>query len=174
MLAQAEEAAWWDAWAKLKETIARLDKAVVNLEASRSYAMARPNLRPEFERKMAEVESMKSKALWLRDNIKQAMATFGVELSGLASLGFLPALVWPAVAAGVAWLGSKALDLYQFSQRIDEQRRLEASGMTPAAAAQLVTRTAEAGTLTGMLKAALPVLVVGGLAFGAWYFARKK
>lgn len=140
-----ETAEWWNAWGKLKSAIAQLDDAVVKLEASRAYALGRPNLAPEYRAKMAEVQAMRDRAVWLRDTIRSVMKTFGVELSGLSGLGIAPALVWPAVVAGVAWIGGKALDLWQFAKKVDEQRRLESQGVAPQQAAAIVERQAAAG-----------------------------
>ena len=167
-----EQAAWYDAWGKLKEILARLDRSVVTLRAAERFALSRPNLAPEYRTKMAEIETMRGRAIWLRDTIKSVMSTFGVELSGL---GALPALlVWPAVAAGVAWLGGKALDLFQFSQRVAEQQRLEAGGMPPAQAAQIVQSTAAAGSFGAMLGNLGTVLMIGGVLFGAWYLLKNR
>jgi len=170
MLAQTGESDWWNAWAKLKQILVQLDQAVVKLEASRDYALARPNLRDDYLAKMAEVQSMRAKAVWLRDTIRSAADALGMQLS---SLGLAPALLlWPAVIAGVAWLGSKALDLWQFAQRVDEQRRLEAQGVTPQQAAAIINQKAEAGTLAGTIKTVVPVLVVGGIAW--WWLTQQR
>ncbi len=170
MLGQTENAEWWNAWGKLKQIVLQLDQAVAKLEASRSYALARPNLRDEYLAKMNDVQGMRSKAIWLRDAIKSAAAAIGMQLSGL---GFAPALLlWPVVAAGVAWLGGKSLDLWQFAQRIDEQRRLESTGLSPTAAAALVKSTATAGTLSDTVKTVVPLVVVAGVAW--WFFTQRN
>ena len=170
--AGAEPAEWFNVWGKLKEILARLDQSVATLRAAERFALSRPNLAPEYRAKMAEIETMRGRAIWLRDTIKSVMSTFGVELSGL---GALPALlIWPAVAGGVAWLGSKALDLWQFSQRVAEQQRLEAGGMPPAQAAQIVRATAAAGSFGAMLGNLGTVLVIGGVLFGAWYLLKNR
>lgn len=170
MAAQASNAGWWDAWGKLKTILLQLDQAVVKLEASRAYALARPNLRDEYQTKMADVQSMRSKAIWLRDTIRSAADTLGMELSGL---GLAPALLlWPAVVGGVAWLGSKALDLWTFAQRVDEQRRLESQGVSPQQAAAIINAKAEAGSLTGAIKTMVPVAILGGLAW--WWMTQSK
>lgn len=165
----AQESDWWNAWAKLKAILVQLDQAVARLEASRAYALARPNLRDQYLAKMAEVQAMRAKAVWLRDTIRAAADAIGVTLSGL---GLAPALLlWPAVIGGVAWLGGKALDLWTFAQRVDEQRRLEAQGMSPQSAAALVNQQAEAGTLTAAIKTMVPVVVIGGI---AWWFTQRR
>lgn len=170
MLAQTDNAEWWNAWGKLKQIVAQLDGAVAKLEASRAYALARPNLRDEFLRKMADVQSMREKAIWLRDTIRSAADALGLQLSGL---GLAPAvLLWPAVIAGVSWLGGKALDLWTFAQRVDEQRRLEGQGVSPQQAAAIVNAKAEAGTLAATVKTLVPVLIVGGVAW--WWFTQRK
>lgn len=170
MAATAGESDWWNAWAKLKAILVQLDQSVLKLEASRAYALARPNLRAEYLEKMADVQSMRAKAVWLRDAIRAAADALGVQLSGL---GLAPALLlWPAVIGGVAWLGSKALDLWTFAQRVDEQRRLEAQGMSPQSAAALVNQKAEAGTFADAIKTVVPVVVIGGIAW--WWFTQRR
>ena len=177
----AEAVEWWDVWGRLKQIITQLDAAVASLEASREYALSRPNLADEYRAKMAEVQAMKDRAVWLRDTIRNVLSTFGVELSGLAAravrataepqqLGIIPWLVWPVVAAGLTWLGNKALDLYQFAQRVEEQKRLESQGMSPQQAAAIITQQIEAGTVTGAARTLGTGLVVAGLALAAWWF----
>ena len=169
---------WWNAWGQLRDIIAKMDQSVALLTASRDYALANPTLREEYTQKMADVESMRTKALWLRDNIKSAMASFGVVLSGAQArgavetgLGIAPLLLWPVVAAGVAWLGSKALDLFEFSQRVDEQRRLEQTGLTPKQAADIVTQTGATGGILGNVKT---IVLLGVVALGAWWLYQNR
>lgn len=167
-----EQAAWYDAWGQLKQTAQRLDEAVAVLRQNESFALSRPNLADDYRTKMAEVETMRARASWLRDTIRQALGALGVQLDGL---GLVPALVWPVVAGTVAWLGSKALDLWKFAQQVDEQRRLEERGMAPARAASIVQQKAESGTLGAAVKSLAPVLVIVGLGLGAWwYFNRPR
>jgi len=172
---QPTETSWYDVWGKLKNTVVKLDDAVLKLENSRNYAMSRPNLRSDYLSKMSDVQSMRSKALWLRDNIKSAMSVLGVELSGTTGLGIAPVLLlWPIVAGGVTWLGSKTLDLWQFSQRVDEQKRLEATGMNPEQAAALARQTAESGGITSDISSIVKYVVIGGIVIGAYYFWSKR
>lgn len=172
---QADESAWYDVWGKLKQLGAQIDQAVVSLQANASYAMSRPNLAPVFQQKLADVESMRSKATWLRDTIRKAMSAFGVELSGLGIVPVAAAVLWPVAVAGVSWLGTKALDLWKFSQLVDEQRRLEEGGMSPQAAAALVASKADAGTIGGALKAAGPVLIGAGvIGIGVWLWLNHR
>jgi len=172
--------AWWNVWGKLKTIITQLDDSVTKLEASRDYAMSNPTLSNEYASKMAEVKSMRDKAVWLKTNIADAMSFFGVSLSGLRidqtlrGLGVAPLLLWPIVAAGVAWLGSKALDLYNFSQKVDEQRRLEETGMTPQEAAKVVAQTAGAGTIASALGNIGTLAIIAAVGFGVWYFWSKR
>lgn len=169
----SDQVAWYNAWGQLKQVIQRLDSAVSSLQANASFALSRPNLADAWREKMAEVESMKSKAIWVRDAIRNTMSAVGVELSGIGALPIAAAVLWPAVAGAVAWLGSKALDLYSFAQQVDEQRRLEQSGVAPREAADIVTRKAESGSLTGLLKAAGPVLIGAGL-LGVGFYLWKQ
>lgn len=173
-----DQVPWWNAWGQLKQIVAQLDQAVASLQANRDYALSRPDLAATYQSKMDDVESMRSKATWIRDQIKSAFDYFGIQLSGLRyrasqSLGFLPALLWPVVAIAVTWLGSKALDLWQFSQQVDEQRRLEQGGMPPAQAAALVKGKKEAGTLADSLKAFTPYLIGGGILFVGYLIWKK-
>lgn len=173
------DVAWWNAWGKLKQIIAQLDMSVARLNNARNYALTTPNLRAEYLAKMDTIKSMKNKAEWLRDNIKAAMNYFGVELSGVpetvaSGLGFIPLLVWPLVAGGVAWLGSKTLDLFQFSQRVDEQQRLENNGMTPEAAAALVKQNVESGSISGSITTLGTIAIIAAVGFGLWYVMRGR
>lgn len=174
------DSAWWDVWGKLKNIIAQMDTAVANLEDARSYAMNNPTLRDEYQSKMADVQSMRDKAIWLRDTVRSAMAYFGVNLSGLRTelgeLGFAPLLIWPVVIAGVAWLGSKALDLYEFSQRVEEQKRLESTGVSAQDAANIVSQTVSAGSIAsavgGIGKTVALISIVAGIGF-LWYRSQQ-
>ena len=172
------ETAWWDVWGKLKGIIEQLDTAVANLQASRDYALSRPNLKDEYNEKMADVQSMRDKAIWLRDTVKNAMAYFGVTLEGLRTevgdLGFVPLLIWPVVIAGVAWLGSKALDLFEFSQRVDEQRRLESAGVPAQDAANIVAQTASAGSVASAIGNVGKTLAVIGVLAGIGYLIYRS
>lgn len=169
-----EKVQWYDAWGKLKQIAAQLDQSVASLQANRAFALSRPDLAPAYNAKMAEVESMRSKAIWVRDAIKQAMAYFGVQLQGVSGLGFVPLLVWPAVAGAVAWLGSKALDMAAFAQMVNEQKRLEAQGVAPGQAADLVRRQKEAGSLADAIKSLVPVVVLGVGGLLVWQYLQRR
>lgn len=171
---QAAAPEWWNAWGQLQQAAERLDAAVASLRANEQFALARPNLADEYRARMGEVETLRSRLVWLRDTIREVFDSLGVELQGvgqqLGQLGIIPFLVWPIVAAGVAWLGSKALDLWKFSQAVDEQRRLEASGVPPAQAAQLVRAQLEAGSFAAAARSLAPALILAG---GIYLVARS-
>lgn len=157
---------WWNIWGKLQAAARDLDAAVTQLQQQRAYALARPNLRAEFEAQEQEIESARGRVAWLRDAIKSVMSFFGVELSGL---GFVPLIPIAVVTAGVAYIANIAASAWSLSKRIDEQRRLESQGVPPAQAAQIVTQTSSAGGMFSGFKDVKDVMVLLALGVGAWF-----
>lgn len=162
-----DQTEWYDVWGKLKSAAADLDSAVAELQSRRSYAMSRPELAADYNSQMSDIESARSRVTWLRDTIRSVLGAFGVQLDGL---GFVPLIPIAVVTAGVAYIANLAASAWSLTKRIDEQQRLEAQGMTPQQASAIITRNAEAGTLTGAIKEAVPALVVLGVGLAAWWW----
>lgn len=168
--APAEQAEWWNVWAKIKAASAQLDGAVAKLQTQAAYAMSRPNLSGDFKAITASIESARAKLIWMRDAVKSALGYFGVELNGL---GFLPLIPIAIIAAGVAYVAKLAADAWALSARIDEQRRLESTGMSPAQAAQIAKQTnpgGGGGLFSFDLGTGGTVVLVGAGAFALWWF----
>ncbi len=164
-----DQVAWYDVWGRLKTVAADLDGAVAELERQRPYALARPGLREEWQTKMEEIATARGRVTWLRDAIRSTMALFGVELSGL---GVLPLIPLSVIAAGVAYIANLASSAWELSKKIEEQRRLESRGVSPADASRIVSANAAAGSsgVTGTLKT---VAIVGGGVFLLLYVLPK-
>lgn len=156
-----DQVAWYDVWGRLKAVAADLDGAVAALERQRPYALARSSLAEEWRAKMDEIETARGRVTWLRDAIRSTMALFGVDLSGL---GVLPLIPLSVIAAGVAYIASLASSAWELSKKIEEQRRLESSGVSPAEASRIVSANAAAGS-GGAANTIKTVAIVGGAAF---------
>lgn len=168
----SDETEWWNVWAKIKAASTQLDNAVARLQSQAAYAMARPDLRTQFEPMMASIESARSKLLWWRDAVKSTLNYFGAGLEGVGGLGFLPLIPIAVVTAGVAYVAKLAADAWALSSRIDEQRRLESTGLSPAQAAQIAKQTnpAGGGLFSFDLGTGGTVVLVGAGAFVLWWF----
>lgn len=169
--------AWYDLWGKLQDTVADLDNAVAALQARADYALSHPMLASEYQEQLDSVEAARDRAQWVRDTIKNALGAFGLQLSGLGGLGFIWIPITVAVAA-VAWLGSKAADVWALTKKIDEQRRLEGQGLSPDQASAVISHTASAGTSPGLLQqlggtiGTITVATIVG--FGIWWFVKSR
>ena len=160
---------WWNLWGRLQAAARDLDAAVARLQGQRAYALSRPNLRADYEAKIAEIETARGRIVWLRDAIRSVMSFFGVELSGL---GFIPLIPIAAVAAGVAFVAKLAADSITLSKRIGEQQRLESQGVPPAEAAKIVAKTA--GDSGGLFAGLSDVVLLIGIGLGAFLWFRSR
>lgn len=170
----AEQTEWWNVWQKIKGASAQLDGAVAKLQSQADYALSRPNLSADYKAITSSIESARSKLLWLRDAVKTALGYFGVELNGL---GILPLIPIAVVAAGVAYVAKLAADAWALSARIDEQRRLEQTGMTPAQAAAIAKQTnpgGGGGLFSFDLGTGGTVVLVGVGVVALWYFFGRQ
>lgn len=104
---------------------------------------------------------------WARDQFKGQF--------GLNGLGVLPALIPVAViVTAVAGIVFWTRDSILFFQKVQEQQRLEASGMSPEQAAALVEAKAEE-SITSSIGGALKFVIIGGaLWFGFQYYQKRK
>ena len=165
----AEQTEWWNVWGQIKAASAQLDGAVAKLQSQAAYVKSRPNLRADFNAITSSIESARAKLMWLRDAVKGTLNYFGAGLSGL---GFLPLIPIAIVTAGVAYVAKLAANAWALSARIDEQRRLESTGMSPAQAAQLANQTNPTGgsLFSFDLGTGGTVVLVGAGALALWWF----
>ncbi len=122
----------------------------------------------------AEFEGQKAKLLYAAKTIKDTLEkTIGKAsyLEPMNQLGFLPILVGGTVIAGsIAAITKWTLDYKTFSDKIAQQNRLIASGLSPQQAANVVN-SGVSFSFSTLAKYALPAFGVGLLAY---FLTRKK
>lgn len=81
------------------------------------------------------------------------------------SLGALPLLPIAAISGSIAIMTKFISDIVIFNRKADEQIRLEAEGVAPERAAEIVAGMGKGANLAGLLSLAKPII----LAFGIFY-----
>lgn len=173
----SDQVAWWNLWGKLQQAAKDLDAAVVRLQSQQAFAMSRPELASSYAQQMADIQTARDRVTWWRDSIRTVLGFFGVNLSGLGSLGFIWIPITAAIA-GVAYVAKVAADAWALSKTIDEQQRLEARGVAPTQAAQIAQGNARAATGTGgtgtiAQLGTTAILAAAGLA-GLWWWMNRR
>lgn len=166
------------------------------------YVMTRhPELMPEYNRMMAQANNHKATldklgsvyntvSGWLA-SIQSVLKTTGSGSTWFGSsgaggggwtlgegedgLGLIPIILGVAAAlSALAVIGKWIKDAYFLSRRLNELQRLEATGMSPAAAAKVVDKAS--GKVVGFLGLDFKWIVIGGvlLVFGPTIYKMLK
>jgi len=133
----------------------------------------------------SDYTSLMDKGDWVRAAIEKV--TSGVDALtgwfrstfGAASadqLGFVPLIPLAVIAASTAAIAKWMSDAYTFSRRLSAIEKLEAGGMSPQQAADLVAAQEPAGLLNFKLGGAMPVYIIGigALAYLMWRFRKRS
>ncbi len=166
-----QDAAWWDLVGQFRQAAAKLEALYASLLQQRDYALARPSLAGPYQALMARVAPLRAQIAGITNGANRLIGWF--RNLGLQGLGILPLIPIAVVAAALALITKWSLDARALSQRITEQQRLEATGVSPERAASIVAQTAiGAGgffaSLAGSAKTVGLVAVLGGLGYLAW------
>lgn len=87
-------------------------------------------------------------------------------------LGIVPLIPVAVLGASIAAMTKWSLDFVKFMEAVKEQRRLEATGMDPAKAAEIANQKLSRPFINiDMKKLVLPAVLIGG---AVWYFSRKR
>lgn len=141
------------------------------LIASRNFVYTKhPALRPEYDRLLSEGTKNYNKLTQLkktRDDVKNwlgGIKDWAKSIIGMDGLGILPVVALSAASA-IAALSAVAywsIDAYKFAARLNKLRDLEAGGMSPGAAAQVVdVALGPVGSGSGILGGNLKWIVIG-------------
>lgn len=86
-----------------------------------------------------------------------------LQMYARPGLGALPLIPIAVIASAVALMGKWASDVYLFERKATEQKRIEATGASPRAAADIVRGMTDGGGFLGILgNFKLPLMVAGG------------
>ncbi len=162
----AQDPAWWNVVAQFKAAAAAMESAYERLIREADYVAARPALQAQFDALVRRAASVRATVESIRAQLAGAvdwLRSVGAAV-GLNGLGVLPVLGIAAIAGAVALVAKWTTDTIKFLTVVAEQRRLEAAGVAPERAAEIVRGTAAAAAGTASSSWWIPVaaLVVGG------------
>lgn len=164
-----QDPAWWDAVARFKAAAAQMEQSYQRLLALRDYAASRPALSARYRALVSRASTIRSTVADIKAKLESAVDWFrsiGAAV-GLNGLGVLPILGIAAIAAAIALITKWTTDAAVFFRAVNEQRRLEAAGVAPERAAEIVRETAAAARGAGLDKW-LPLVLLAGVGWFAW------
>lgn len=175
-LTESERAAWYDVLGKFRQRAAEFERSFQDLLAQSAFVQTQsPQVRAEYDALVRKGSETYTRVHQIRQALADVEAALrgawdfvtgawqkiagAVGLSGLGGLGLAPLIPIAAVTAAIATLGYFLSDYAKFKSKLDELRRLEARGMTPAQAAEVLT-TVEGPGLFGRIPW-IPILLIG-------------
>lgn len=145
---EQQSAEWWDLVARFRQAAAQVDQVLDRLRSQEGAARRDAALSAEFDSIMgraAELRATIADYLGKIDTAVQWLRGAGswiAETFGFGNLSALPVLIGvAAIAAALAAVTKFLTDAWSLSKRIEEQQRLEATGLTPAQAAAVMDRS---------------------------------
>jgi hypothetical protein len=144
--------------------------AVNELAARAPEAAKNPTLKREYDALMSRAGTIKNTVQTVTGLVDKALIAFR-SVTGMDGLGFIPLLPVAVIGAAVAAIAKWTTDAYTLTQRLNEVKRLEASGMSPQQAAATVAAIAPKPFFGG-LPPLLPIAALVGLAFVVWRATR--
>ena len=116
-----------------------------------------------------EKESLLKYARYIKKGIEAIFGT--IEELENVGLGLLPLIPIAVVAASLAAIAKWTYDYNIFMKKIQEQRRLEADGIDPVTASNIVAKKNAPGFFNLNTKKLLPIAAIAGAFF---WFNRKR
>lgn len=139
------------------------------LKVKKVNAISEP-LPPALEKERSGLLSFAKK---IKENLEAIFGTID-ELNGVG-LGAVPVIVPIAViAAAAAAITKWTYDYNAFNKKYEEYRRLQASGISPAQAGQIVQRTFAGSGILANLGQIAPVLLVGAGIYALSRFSKGE
>jgi len=192
----SERSKWQDTIARWDSAVSNFLHNDRLLRSKAAIANASPELRKQYEATLSTNQMVKKRidelnaAIadvqdWLAgawDKMRNVWAYVSGQVSSLfgysaprmrsVSLGELgQAQIIPLaiVAAGIAWVASKALDSYNLNQKLDSVKGYVDKGYTPQDAAAIVQKTADSGGMFSGLSSTVKWGALGVFALAAGY-----
>lgn len=158
---------------KFKSAALNFKQRLDNLSRRKADVSKYPALQADYAALMKRGQFIKSTIESVTRTVDKVTSFFSGlgEIKGLSVVPLLPiAVIAGAVAAITKW----GTDAYTFSVKLDEIKRLEATGMSPERAASLVARNAPASLIGGFTTNLLPIVAVGVVLFFLWRGGKLK
>jgi hypothetical protein len=170
----SQDPAWWDVVAKFRAAAARMEQTYQRLLGVADYARSRPGLATRYGQLVQNAAALRATVADIRAKLEAAvnwMRSLGSAV-GLSGLGILPVIGVAAVAAAIAMVTKWTTETLTFLKSVEEQKRLEAAGVPPERAAEIVRETASASRsalfdLGGFAKW-VPIVGLGVAGWWAW------
>lgn len=153
---------------KFRSRVQNFMLALDNLASRKRDAQRSPQLATEYATLMRQGSVIKSTIESVSGTIDKVMAFFK-GVTGMSALNVVPLLPIALITGAIAAIAKWTTDAYTFSKKLDEVQRLEAKGLTPQQAADVVARNAPAPLFGGFnLSNIVPLLAVGAVLFFWW------
>lgn len=146
MTAAANNAAWWNLVGRWRQHAAEFETNFRALLAQRSFVESRPALLRQWQQLVNDGMATRAKIVSITRTLDQVVGAAANAwdwvkgATGLQGLGLLPLVPIAVIAGSIAAVTKWLTDARQFSQRLEEARRLEGQGMPPAQAAALAAQ----------------------------------
>lgn len=138
-----------------------------------------PNLQAEYSDLQGTAQYIQSTIGWITSTVDSITGFFSdfFQFDGISAtrdyingnntnnLGLLPILPIAAITASLGVMSKFIADVYLFERKVTEQKRLEATGMQPEEAAQVVDKITGTGLVQNLAGIAKPVGFVLGTFF---------
>jgi hypothetical protein len=172
-----QSAEWWNLVARFREASQRVDQVLATLWSQEATARTNPALSSEFDVVMNRAQQLRASIAdtlsridgavsWVRDAGDWLKSAFGLQ-----GLGIVPLVIGiGAITAALAAVTKFLTDAWSLSKRIEEQQRLEATGLTPQEAANVMERTTGSSAGRSFLVSLIPF---AALALAGWYLVNK-
>lgn len=163
-----DNASLWADWVKkYNKTVELFNTNYNGLLAQRGYIDSKhPELRAEYDQLVSAAQSHQKK-LDALNRIKNSVVTWYQDFKrffGLGAIQIIPVAIGLGAAGGtLALIGSWIKDAYKFAQRLNELKRLEASGLSPQQASVVLERTLGKANVP-FLGIDLKWIILGGIA----------
>lgn len=163
---------WWNLVGRWRTLAAEFERDYQALLAQRAFVEQRPALRARWQSLVTDANKTRATITTIAETLKRVLNVASGAwdwikgATGLNGLGALPLVPLAVIAASIAAITKWLTDARQFSRELEEARRLEASGMSPAQAAALARRDgAGGGGIKLPFGIELSPLAVGAIAF---------
>ncbi|MEN9924366.1 MAG: hypothetical protein RL268_492 [Pseudomonadota bacterium] len=167
---ETQSAAWWDLVARFKAAAQQVDQVLNTLRTQEGAARSDPALSGQYDAIMGRAAALRQTIGDYLSKIDTAVqwvkgaGQWVADAVGLNGLGFVPVLIGiGAITAALATVTAFLSDAWALSKRIEEQHRLEARGLSPQEAAQVVDRSTAASAGSSWIKQLAAVLGVAAL-----------
>lgn len=172
-----ETTAWYDLVGKFRNLANQFMSSWNYLLSQQAYVNAHPELKSDYT-------ALMSRGVSLRSTIESTLSTIQGAMDWLKNwfgLGLIPLIPIAVLAGSIALVTKWVTDAYALKARIDEQQRLEAKGLTPQQAANVLKQSAGEpskgifDTLAANVQnIAIGAVVIGGVLIGVRYMRRRQ